>query len=75
MNMGGLERQLMSSFKDMENKEKEQEQKQVVKSLTKEQAEHDEKIKKSWAIKFGPKFKKNKKTKRKMAKASRRANR
>ena len=27
MNMGGLERQLMSSFKDMEAKEKEQEQK------------------------------------------------
>ena len=75
MNMGGLERQLMSSFKDMEAKEKEKEQKQVVQSLTKERAEHEEKIKKSWAIKFGPKFKKNKKTKRKMAKASRRANR
>ena len=27
MNMGGLERQLMSSFKDMEAKEKEKEQK------------------------------------------------
>ena len=75
MNMGGLERQLMSSFKDMEAKEKEKEQKQVVQSLTKERAEHEEKIKKSSAIKFGPKFKKNKKTKRKMAKASRRANR
>ena len=75
MNMGGLERQLMSSFKDMEAKEKEQEQKQVAQSLTKEQAEHEEKIKKSWAIKFGSKFRKNKKTKRKMAKASRRANR
>ena len=75
MNMGGLERQLMSSFKDMEAKEKEQEQKQAVQSLTKEQADHEEKIKKSWAVKFGPKFRKNKKTKRKMAKASRRANR
>ena len=75
MNMGGLERQLMSSFKDMEAKEKEKEQKQVVQSLTKERAEHEEKIKKNWAIKFGPKFRKNKKTKRKMAKASRRANR
>jgi len=34
MNMGGLERQLMSSFKAMEAKEKEKEQKQVVQSLT-----------------------------------------
>ena len=75
MNMGGLERQLMSSFKDMEAKEKEKEQKQVAQSLTKEQADHEEKIKKSWAGKFGPKVRKNKKTKRKMAKASRRANR
>ena len=75
MNMGGLERQLMSSFKDMEAKEKEQEQKQAVQSLTKEQADHEEKIKKRWEVKFGPKFRKNKKTKRKMAKASRRANR
>ena len=48
MNMGGLERQLMSSFKDMETKEKEKEQKQVAQSLTKEQADHEEKIKKSW---------------------------
>ena len=64
MNMGGLERQLMSSFKDMEAKEKEKEQKQVVQSLTKEQAEHEEKIKKRWAVKFGPKWKKNKKTKK-----------
>ena len=75
MNMGGLERQLMSSFKDMDVKEKEKEQKEITQSLTKEQAEHEEKIKKSWAVKFGPKFRKNKKTKRKMAKASRRANR
>ena len=75
MNMGGLERQLMSSFKDMEAKEKEQEQKQAVQSLTKEQADHEEKIKKRWAVKFGSKFRKNKKTKRKMTKASRRANR
>jgi len=75
MNMGGLERQLMSSFKDMESKEKEQSQKQVAQSLTKEQADHEEKIKKRWAVKFGPKFRKNKKTKRKMAKASRKSNR
>jgi len=75
MNMGGLERQLMSSFKDMETKEKEKEQKSVAQSLTKEQADHEEKIKKRWAVKFGPKFKKNKKTKRKMAKASRKNNR
>ena len=73
--MGSLERQLMDSFKDMDVKEKENEQKEIAQSLTKEQAEHEEKIKKSWAIKFGPKFRKNKKTKRKMAKASRRANR
>ena len=75
MNMGGLERQLMSSFKDMEAKEKEQEQKQVAQSLTKEQAEHEEKIKKRWAVKFGPKFKKKRKNRSKMVKASRRANR
>ena len=75
MNMGGLERQLMSSFKDMEAKEKEKEQKEINQSLTKEQAEHEEKIKKRWAVKFGSKFRKNKKTKRKMAKASRKTNR
>ena len=75
MNMGGLERQLMSSFKDMEAKEKEQEQKQVVQSLTKERAEHEEKIKKRWAVKFGPKFKKKRKKRSKVAKASRRKNR
>ena len=45
----------------MEAKEKKQEQKQVAQSVTKEQAEHEEKIKKRWAVKFGPKFKKNKK--------------
>ena len=75
MNMGSLESQLMNSFKDMDAKEKEKEQKEINQSLTKEQAEHEEKIKKSWAVKFGPKFRKNKKTKRKMAKVSRRANR
>ena len=75
MKMGSLERQLMDAFKDMDVKEKEKEQKEIAQSLTKEQAEHEEKIKKSWAIKFGLKFRKNKKTKRKMAKASRRANR
>ena len=75
MNMGGLERQLMSSFKDMEAKEKEKEQKQVAQSLTKEQAEHEEKIKKRWAVKFGPKFKKKRKKRSKVAKASRRKNR
>ena len=75
MNMGGLERQLMSSFKDMETKEKKKEQKVVTQSLTKEQADHEEKIKKRWAVKFGPKFRKNKKTKSKMAKASRKSNR
>ena len=75
MNMGGLERQLMSSFKDMEAKEKEQEQKQAAQSLTKEQADHEEKIKKRWAVKFGPKFKKKRKKRSKVAKASRRKNR
>ena len=75
MNVGSLERQLMDSFKDMDTKEKEKNQKDVAQSLTKEQAEHEEKIKKRWAVKFGPKWKKNKKTKKKMAKASRKANR
>ena len=75
MNMGGLERQLMSSFKDMETKEKEKEQKAVAQSLTKEQAAHEEKIKKRWAVKFGPKFKEKRKKRSKMAKASRRKNR
>ena len=75
MNMGSLERQLMDSFKDMDVKEKEKKQKDVAKSLTKEQAEHEEKIKKRWAVKFGPKFKKKRKNRSKMAKASRRTNR
>ena len=75
MNMGSLESQLMNSFKDMDAKEKDKEQKETAQTLTKEQAEHEEKIKKRWAVKFGPKWKKNKKTKKKMAKASRKANR
>ena len=75
MNMGSLERQLMDSFKDMDVKEKENEQKEIAQSLTKEQAEHEEKINKRWAVKFGPKFKKKRKKRSKMAKASRRKNR
>jgi len=75
MNMGSLERQLMDSFKDMDVKEKEKEQKEITQSLTKEQAEHEEKINKRWAVKFGPKFKKKRKNRSKMAKASRRKNR
>ena len=75
MNMGSLERQLMDSFKDMDVKEKEKEQKEITQSLTKEQAEHEEKINKRWAVKFGPKFKKKRKKRSKMAKASRRINR
>ena len=75
MNMGSLESQLMNSFKDMDAKEKEKEQKETAQSLTKEQAEHEEKIKKRWAVKFGPKFKKKRKKRSKMAKASRRKNR
>ena len=75
MNMGSLESQLMNSFKDMDAKEKEKEQKEVDRSVTKEQVEHEEKIKKRWAVKFGPEFKKKKKKRTKMAKASRRKNR
>ena len=75
MNMGSLERQLMDSFKDMDVKEKENEQKEIAQSLTKEQAEHEEKIKKRWAVKFGPKFKKKRKKRSQVAKASRRKNR
>ena len=75
MNMGSLERQLMDSFKDMDTKEKEKEQKETAQTLTKEQAEHEEKIKKRWAVKFGPKFKEKRKKRSKMAKASRRKNR
>ena len=70
MNMGSLERQLMDSFKDMDVKEKENEQKEIAQSLTKEQAEHEEKIRKRWAIKFGPKFKKKRKKRSKIAKVS-----
>ena len=43
--------------------------------MTKEQAEHEEKINKRWAVKFGSKFKKKRKNRSKMAKASRRTNR
>ena len=75
MNMGSLESQLMDSFKDMDTKEKEKEQKEIDRSVTKEQAEHEEKINKRWAVKFGPKFKKKRKKRSKMAKASRRKNR
>ena len=75
MNMGSLESQLMNSFKDMDTKEKEKEQKETAQTLTKEQAEHEEKIKKRWAVKFGPKFKEKRKKRSKMAKASRRKNR
>ena len=75
MNIGSLERQLMDSFKDMDVKEKEKNQKDVAQSLTKEQAEHEEKINKRRAVKFGPKFKKKRKNKSKIAKASRRKNR
>ena len=75
MNMGSLERQLMDSFKDMDTKEKEKEQKDAAQMMTKEQAEHEEKINKRRAVKFGPKFKKKRKNRSKMVKASRRANR
>ena len=75
MNMGSLERQLMDSFKDMDTKEKEKEQKDVAEMMSKEQAEHEEKINKRRAVKFGPKFKKKRKNRSKMVKASRRANR
>ena len=75
MNMGSLERQLMTSFKDMEVKEKEKEQKNAAQLMTKEQAEHAQKISKRWAVKFGPKFKKKRKDRSKIAKASRRKNR
>ena len=75
MNMGSLERQLMDSFKDMDTKEKEKEQKDAAQMMTKEQVVHEEKIKKKWTIKFGPKFKKKRKNRSKMAKASRRKNR
>ena len=76
MNMGSLERQLMDSFKDMDTlKKKRRNKKKLLKSLTKEQAEHEEKINKRWAVKFGPKFKKKRKNRSKMVKASRRVNR
>ena len=75
MNMGSLERQLMDSFKDMDTKEREKEQKDVAQMMTKEQTEHEEKINKRWAVKFGPKFKKKRKNRSKTVKASRRANR
>ena len=75
MNVGSLERQLMDSFKDMDTKEKEKNQKDVAQSLTREQVVHEEKIKKRWAVKFGPKFKQKRKKRSKMAKDSRRKNR
>ena len=73
MNMGSLERQLMDSFKDMDTKEKEQ--KDAAQMMTKEEAAQAQKISKRWAIKFGPKFKKKRKNRSKIAKASRRKNR
>ena len=53
MNMGSLERQLMDSFKDMDIKEKEKEQKDAAQMMTKEEAEHAQKINKRWAVKYG----------------------
>ena len=73
--MGSLERQLMDSFKDMDTKEKEKEQKDAAQMMTKEEAEHAQKINKRWAVKYGPKYKKKRKNRSKMAKASRKANR
>ena len=75
MNIGSLERQLMDSFKDMDTKEKEKEQKDAAQMMTKEEAEHAQKINKRWAVKYGSKFKKKRKNRSKMAKASRKANR
>jgi len=75
MNMGSLERQLMDSFKDMDTKEKEKEQKDAAQMMTKEEAAHTQKINKRWAVKFGQKFKKKRKDRSKIAKASRRKNR
>ena len=75
MNMGSLERQLMDSFKDMDTKEKEKEQKDAAQMMTKEEADHAQKINKRWAVKFGSKFKKKRKDRSKTAKASRRKNR
>ena len=50
MNMGSLERQLMDSFKDMDTKEKEKEQKDAAQMMTKEEADHAQKINKRWAV-------------------------
>ena len=75
MNIGSLERQLMDSFKDMDTKEKEKEQKDTAQMMTKEEAEQAKKISKRWAIKFGPKYKNKRKNRSKIAKASRRKNR
>ena len=43
--------------------------------MTKEEAEQAQKISKRWAIKFGPKFKKKRINRSKIANASRRKNR
>ena len=75
MNMGSLERQLMDSFKDIDTKEKEKEQKDAAQLMTKEEADRAQRVNKRHAIKFGPKFKKKRKNKSKTAKASRRNNR
>lgn len=75
MNMGSLERQLMDSFKDIDTKEKEKEQKDAAQLMTKEEEAHAQKVNKRLSAKFGPKFKKKRKNKSKTAKASRRNNR
>ena len=75
MNIGSLERQLMDSFKDMDVKENEKEQKDAAQMMTKEEVEHAQKINKRWAIKYGSKFKKKRKKRSQVAKASRRKNR
>ena len=65
----------MDSFKDMDIKEKEKEQKDAAQMMTKEEAERVQKINKRWAVKFGPNFKKKRKNRSKITKASRKKNR
>ena len=72
---GGLESQLMDAFKEKEEKELDDEAQGTQRLIDKEEAARIVKVQKRWDTKFSPKWRQKNKRKKKMAKASRRANR
>jgi len=71
MSKGSFESQLLQSFNEEENEERLLTQKQMEEELEK----RDKMLKERWATKYNKKWYSHKKTKNKMAKKSRKANR